>query len=402
MLRSCGSATPAVTATLASRSPWINVLDGTGSFAAAAAGDTVVSGVDDFVVEILPGAPVEDPQNCSLSVAGGGYSDSLRIPLVIGDSVNLPAGPDAYGYRIYDRTDSGYVLPSYDWCEIRGSGRGVPLGDDETATLPIPPRFGAWRYYGLDHDSLSICSNGWVSAGTTARCDFVNVILPYVNAPPNMVALCWDNLNPAAGGAIWMAHDSVNDRLIIEFDSVPYFAPADKRESFQLQVHGRSVPTPTGDNALSLHLRTFNYYRTGTVGMQNRDGSAGLTHLWDVWYPRIAAQLGPQQSLLIQPAGPVAVGDHAGRQPQSQPVVLVQPNPFSAVTTLRFDSPLPGSSPVRVFDALGRHVSSITASPDGMTWSGRHLQGRLLPAGVYYAEVTGYQARVLVKLQIVR
>ncbi|MFO7651759.1 MAG: hypothetical protein R6X13_10530 [bacterium] len=316
--------------------------------------------------------------------------------------MNLPAGPDAYGYRIYDRTDSGYILPSYDWCEARGTGRRVVLGDDETVALPIPPRFGAWRYYGSDHESLSICSNGWVAAGTTERCDFVNVILPYVNAPPNLVALCWDNLNPAAGGSIWLLDDSVNDRLVIEFDSVPYFAPADKRESFQLQIHGRSVPTPTGDNALSVHFRTFNYYRTGTVGLQNRDGTAGLTHLWDIWYPRVAAPLASRQSLLMQTAGPAGVGDSDGYTPQQRPMARVQPNPFSSAMTLTLEPPLLGRGPVRVFDLSGRHVSSIAVVPGGITWHGRDCRGQLLPAGVYYAEVMGHQARVMVRLQIVR
>ncbi len=406
MLRNCGSASGPVTATLESDSPWLVVREPSGHFPAAEEGETTASAGRGFVLSVLPGAPTEVHQRCLLVLAGSGYCETLQVPLVVGDSMNLPAGPDAYGFRIYDRTDSAYILPRYDWCDRQGAGTRLVLGDDETVTLRLPVRFGAWRYYGQDYESLSVCSNGWVAPGTTSRRDFVNVILPYANAPPNTVALCWDNLDPSAHGAVWFYDDSLGDRLVIEFDSVPYFAPADKWEKAQLQVHGRSFPTPSGDNALSMHFKTFNYYKTGTVGLQNRDGTAGLTHLWDVWYPRVAAPLGAGQALLLMADGPSGACEPKPAPQTGRVSAGARPNPFSALTTLTLGPDLDRSAKARVLDVAGRAVVSlqvlVSKGAAQAAWDGRDRAGRPAPAGVYFAEVSGGGNKALVRLELVR
>jgi hypothetical protein len=391
-----------VTATLHSASPWIVVTEANGTFPAAVEGDTTVSAPDDFRVTILAGAPIEVPQDCYLLVSGSGYVDSVCIPLVIGDSMNLPAGPDAYGYRIYDHTDSAFIVPRYDWFEARGQGTRLTLGDDQTVTLPLPERFGRWRYYGRTYDSISVCSNGWVAPGTTERCDFVNVILPYTGAPPNIVAFMWDNLNPAVQGAVWVADDPVNDRLIIEFDSVPYFAPADKWEKVQLQLHGGSVPTPTGDNAISVHFKTLNYYRTGTVGLQNSDGTAGLTHMWDVWYPRVSAPVDSGLALLFQTEAAAAVADPAEPPGASGAILAAFPNPSNGVTRLRAAYWAGEPVPVRLVDALGRTVRTLRqAAPYGVTWDGRDELGVRVSTGVYFAESEVGGRRIVTRVAVV-
>ncbi|MEO0082313.1 MAG: hypothetical protein ABIL25_08495, partial [candidate division WOR-3 bacterium] len=215
--------------------------------------------------------------------------------------MNLPAGPDQYGYCIYDDTDSCYARrPDYDWLELSGLGTRLPLGADETRTIALPSGFGKWRYYGTEYDSISICSNGWIAPGTTDRVDFVNVQLPYPNSPPNIIAVCWDDLDPSQYGNIWQHWDSAGGRFIIEYDSVPYFGHLQHWEKVQIQIHDYTTPTPTGDNSITIHYATANDYTQATVGFQNSAGTLGLTHCSNAWYPRVSAPLRAGRALRIE------------------------------------------------------------------------------------------------------
>jgi hypothetical protein len=55
-----------------------------------------------------------------------GFEQSAEFNLPIGQvSQNTPLGPDAYGYFIYDMSDTGYPdCPSYEWIEINPSEGG--------------------------------------------------------------------------------------------------------------------------------------------------------------------------------------------------------------------------------------------------------------------------------------
>ncbi len=210
-MRNAGSPVGATTAVLVSRSPWLEVLDGDGAFGAAGENETTTSAGDWYRVRALSDAPIEEPAYCDLILSGSGYDDTVTIPIVVGDSMNLPAGPDEYGYRIYDYTDSCYAsMPTYDWFELRGVGTKLELGDDQTLVLPLPESFGTWRYYGQDYTRLSVCSNGFIAADSTDRCDFRDVVLPYEGAPPGIIAFLWDNLDPTQGGSVWYYHDTAS------------------------------------------------------------------------------------------------------------------------------------------------------------------------------------------------
>ena len=96
------------------------------------------------------GAPIESPMWCELALSGsGGFADTVRVPIIAGDSVLEPLGPDAYGYLAYDDGDIWYTEhPSYQWVEIKGVGLQLPLGDDATSVIDVPPEFGPLYYYG--------------------------------------------------------------------------------------------------------------------------------------------------------------------------------------------------------------------------------------------------------------
>jgi len=388
VLNNVGSAVGATTAQLISRSPFLDVVDGTGAFGPAGAGETTASSSDWFRVRAHEDAPIELPAYCDLIVTGSGYDDTILIPVIVGDSMNLPAGPDLYGYRIYDWTDSCYHRrPDYDWFELRGVGTPVVLGDDAVLSIDLPPEFGPWRYYGRSYNKLSICSNGWLAADTTSRCDFTNVQLPYSGAPPNIVAFMWDDLYPPGYGNIWYYHDARQHRFIVEFDSVPYFAPRELWEKVQVQIYDTTVATPTGDNSIVVQFQTANSYTSATVGLQNQDGTAGLTHCWDDWYPRVACPLIPLRALRLETIERVGVSEQPARPTASGLGLTVAPNPFRTGTNIRLSPEVCGLKPrVMVFATDGRLVRKLPQR-DGAAlfyWDGCDRAGRRLNAGLYF------------------
>jgi hypothetical protein len=395
VLRNAGSPVGATTAFLISRSPWLEVLDGNGVFGAAGENETTASTADRFRVRALAAAPVEEPAYCDLVLSGSGYNDTVRIPIVVGDSMNLPAGPDAYGYRIYDYTDSCYPSrPDYNWRELRGSGTLLPLGDDETKVLHLPESFGTWRYYGQDYTRLSVCSNGFIAADSTDRCDFRDVILPYTGAPPNVVALAWDNFDPTKGGAVWYAYDSAAHCFIVEFDSVPYFAVPGMWEKFEVLLYDRTVPTPTGDNSIVVQYQTMNYPAAPSVGLQNGDGTKGLCHVYNQWYPRVSAPLQAGTALRFETVQLAGAEEPPAGGPPSPRAMNIVPNPCRGRTLITL-GPGPGTgSTVRLFDSSGRLVralflqSSIFNHQSSMSvvWDGRDESGGLAAPGLYFVQ----------------
>lgn len=388
VLRNAGSGVAAMQARLVSQDPGITVVDGSGVFGPAAEGDTTVS-TDGFRVSAGSEARVEVPLYCDLILTATGYTDTVRVPLVVGDSMNLPTGPDDYGYVIYDHTDSCYDrMPVYDWVELRGIGNELVLGEDDIATLALPEPFGAWQWYGDAFDSISICSNGFVVPGPSDRVDFVNVLLPYRNAPPNILAVVWDNLHPPDHGHIRYYHDGSNHRFIVEFDSLAYFATPGRWDKVQVQVFDRTVSTPTGDNSIVIHLKTANYFDQATVGMQNADGGIGLTQMANGWYPRTAAPLTAGRSLRIETVEPTGMSSDPTSVPLApRPGLRVSPSHFLTSTLVSFSGSM-RSCAAAVYSADGSLVATLPGPGEsGWCWNGTDDSGTRVRSGTYFIRV---------------
>ncbi len=387
VLRNAGSAVGGLSGTLVSRNPHITVVDGAGMFAPAGVGETTSSSMDGFRVEASASAPIEMPLYCDLFLSGPGYVDTISVPLIVGDSMNLPDGPDAYGFAIWDHTDSVYAQrPVFDWFEINGVGEALPLGADDIVNIELPSGFGTWRYYGQDYDSLGVASNGFITAGASDRVDFVNIMLPYSRAPGNIVAVVWDDLHPPDGGSIWYYHDAAHHRIIVEYDSVPYFGVGGG-ERVQVHVYDRTVPTPTGDNRIEIHFETVNYFSEATVGMQNSDGSTGLTHHWNGWRPRTAAPLVEGQALRFETAELVGVAERPGSTPLTLDLSVV-PTVFLDRVFISLAGSYAGRCRTATIHAVdGRTVRTLRSGKIGMPrwiWDGRDDEGERLAPGTYF------------------
>jgi hypothetical protein len=128
-----------------------------------------------------------------------GFEQIVPFSLTVGAvSSTDPLGPDAYGYVIYDWTDTDYPEAAvYDWFEIApqldGLGTPVPVSDsyssgDEgdqvgaqsTAVVSLPFPF---QFYGRLYDQITVCSNGYIAMGVTENGELETSVCPAPWAP---------------------------------------------------------------------------------------------------------------------------------------------------------------------------------------------------------------------------
>ena len=223
----------------------------------------------------------------------------------------------------------------------------------------------------------------------TDRCDFRDVALPYAGAPPNVVAFAWDNFDPTKGGAVWYRFDSAAHCFIVEFDSVPYFAVSGMWEKVEVLLYDRTVPTPTGDNSIVVQYHDLNYPQALSVGLQNSDGSAGLCHTWNDWYPRVSAPLRAGTALRMEPVQMAGVEEPTIAGRSAAVWISVWPNPSRGRTTIALGPGFRAGSAVRLFDSSGRLVRIVSANsslltPNSVVWDGRDGSGRQVAPGLYF------------------
>ena len=275
---------------------------------------------------ILPGSQIQF--DLIITNASGYYSE-IPVLLEIGEvSVYDPLGPDAYGYYCYDSNDFGYVsTPSYDWIEISGIGTNENITDggnnqDESKTIEIPFTF---RFYGLNYNKITICSNGWLSMGESEQASFRNWVLPGALGPNSMIAAFWDDLKTSSG-AIYTYHDVNNHRFIIQWDNMITFYNGSP-ETFEVILYDSDYyETPTGDGEIVIQYRDFNNTTVGdyygqihgnysTIGLEDHTSTVGLQYTFNNTYPTAAAVLHDGMAIKFTTAGnailepPIAVVD---------------------------------------------------------------------------------------------
>lgn len=106
---------------------------------------------------------------------------------------------------------------------------GTDLGlacDDCGATIPIGFTFD---FYGRKHDQLTVSSNGYLTFGGGPASLPVGSCPPRTHPPNSTIAVFWDDLNPAAGGAIYSLLEGTAPfrRLTIQWDQVPLWPAVD-------------------------------------------------------------------------------------------------------------------------------------------------------------------------------
>lgn len=211
----------------------------------------------------------------SLSPAEATYEPGERMITWRGD---LPARGEGYAW---DDSDShGGVV--YAWDE-RPETEGVRVRDvntlgDDTSAGPFPVGF-SFPFYDDTYDEFYVSTNGFASFSDIERSYFSNRSLPQQDltvAPPNLLAAFWDDLDLREQGDIYYWSNDV-DTLVISWVEVPHLGSGGP---YTFQIVLRS------DGTIQYQYKSMaaNRLDQATIGIQNNDGSEGLTVVSDEPY----------------------------------------------------------------------------------------------------------------------
>ncbi|MFZ5432194.1 MAG: S8 family serine peptidase [Calditrichota bacterium] len=340
---------------------------------------------------IFPGTPVlpimTDSVGYFQSFLPGGTTYNIHIAYhdavldtaiaVTNDSISImeaylssprsnPAGPDGYGYRVYDRYDTGYAA-EFDWLEISpvlgGAGAMIEMPDRDSSgyiAMPFP-----LRYYGQEYDSLTINENGWLVVGISHDHTYFNFPIPGLSGPSGMIAPLWDNLFDDANGEISYYYDASAGRLVIEYYNLGFGQLSPQRATFQVQIFDPQARiTPTGDCEILFLYRRVDVPGLCTIGLENPAESIGLQLLYNGTYDSTSWLIGPGAALRLTTGTHEinAVPPSAAVTPQQFALGACYPNPFNATTVIPFTVPHSAFVSITVYDIMGRTVERLVNS----------------------------------------
>ncbi len=181
-------------------------------------------------------------------------------------------GPDDYGYYWLDSDEPGG--PTFDWIDISATGTDVIAGmTDDSYVGPFDLGFD-FIFYGRTYSQVYIGSNGiigFTEEGVSAR---ISQPIPTSYTPNAMLALVWDDLNPAdgdnPGGHLYYGSDG-NNFVIQLVDYPEYHAdPGDV-------ITAEAIIRPDGTIKFQyLDIASGFDVDYCTVGIENHDGDDGL------------------------------------------------------------------------------------------------------------------------------
>jgi len=334
---------------------------------------------DKFTIQTLPNIPPETPIPCSIRIYSDRYIFAYRFNIIVGELRIIDPIPDNFQpnprYWAYDDVDSFYVeCPDFEWIELRNVGVQLPItSDDQTIRIPLP--FPIY-YYGVRYaDSLSICGNGWVSPIRTTSTVYTNQPLPDPTStnPSAMICVNWDDLYPPYGNRIWFLYDSLNHRMIIEWDSVHYFNPRDQWDKFEIIIYDTTVRTYTGDNEIIFQYLTANNYTSNTVGIEDQTNTIGINALYNNTYHRACAPIvaGRAIKLTTDTIAYVGMKEYLSSVKKLPPKTLPTIQKGKFILNLEKDE----ESKLAIYEITGKKVFSGKVKKNFI---------KKLPNGVYY------------------
>jgi uncharacterized repeat protein (TIGR01451 family) len=199
--------------------------------------------------------------------------------------------PARSGYTAIDSTQPGG--PSFNWVDITDIGtRLAGLGDD-TNLGPFDVGFD-FPFYGQVFRQFYLSSNGFLSFSPIRGDNYINYHLPTPLAPGYLVAMFWDDLTFSSQGQAYTWANG-RDTLIVSFVGVPRY---ESGGPYTFQAILRA------DGSITLQYLDMRGTRLNeaTIGVQNADGSEGLTVAADQDYVR------NNLAVLIRPPATAEIG----------------------------------------------------------------------------------------------
>ena len=162
----------------------------------------------------------------------------------------------------------------YSWVDAT-PGTAITLTDDGTINIPMGFNF---QFYDIGYDNITVSANGIVIPGTNSTGAYVwaNDSIPDSDAPNNLIAPYWDDLDPSAGGMIYSLLDGTapNRRFIISWVDIPH-RNTTGTASFQviLEESSNNIIFQYQDTDFGNTL--YNNGISATVGVEDVTGTIG-------------------------------------------------------------------------------------------------------------------------------
>ncbi len=357
-----------------------------------------------------------------------GLMTSTIFTIVVGNVDNThPTGHDSFGYFAYDSFDAGYEeTPTYEWIEIDpdegGNGSVFLLPDDQTQSIDLPFDF---KFYGTEFDSISICTNGWISFVPTWETNFRNWNIPAALGPYAMVAAFWDDLigeeideinEIYADMRICHYYDQVDNTFIIEWNECYNRDDNESVEKFEIILYDPDFyPTIDGNGEIQInYFEVHNIDTDGnycTVGIENPTQSDGILYTYANIYPASATEL--QQGLAIKfttdPPDEYTLAEDETISDSDFKLLDNFPNPFRISTNIFFNLTAENGkdAEILIYNMKGQKVKSIPVILNGIEglveWNGRDESSKPVSSGIYfYKLVYGDKRSEIKKCLLVR
>ncbi|NOR45076.1 MAG: hypothetical protein GQ534_05760, partial [Candidatus Delongbacteria bacterium] len=203
----------------------------------------------------------------------GDLSYNIAINYTSGKDIKASGGPDTYGYKWKDSDEVGG--PVYSWVEINGSGTALGLSDDGiSGDLALGFTL---NYYGVDYTTIKVGANGAATFTGTAV-SYTNATIPTSATANALLAVFWDDLNPADGGEIYYYADGVNNRFIIEWDAVPDYGTSGAAvNTFQIILY-------SSGKIIYQYANMTGELISSTVGIEDHNGTDGSLVVYNAAY----------------------------------------------------------------------------------------------------------------------
>tara|TARA_B100000315_G_scaffold252376_1_gene289031 strand:- start:3449 stop:6391 length:2943 start_codon:yes stop_codon:yes gene_type:complete len=354
--------------------------------------------------------------NAQFNIGGEMIGENL-VTLLVGPIENTdPLPPCNYGYWAYDNFDTGYSeTPVYDWEDINpendGEGINLNLTDDTYTNIEIGFPF---QYFGNSYETITVCSNGWISFEPCNIAYFWNFSIPMAMGPSALVAPFMDDLDDNNGTEefnVFSWNDDANGRLILQWDDVANgeddeFCPNCVRETFQMMLYDPSVnPTLTGDGEIVFQYLEINDIDANgnyaTVGIESPNQNDGLQYLFNTQLAPGANTVtnGLSIKFTTDPPPNAIMNIEPEKTPSNFLMVNNYPNPFNMEATIEFSLSMKEKVTLVIYDILGREIKTLLNNQilDGshsVIWNGLTNADKPVGTGVYlYRLSAGNQFR---------
>ncbi len=188
---------------------------------------------------------------------GGWYIDDFVI------NGNAASGKRLDGLNIYlsDWYESYAIsTTAYSWIET-SSSTGI-TSDDQSKQFSLLFNF---NFYGVDYNSMWICSNGFLSF-TSSSTDCTPDSIPNTGEPNAIIVPLWRDLDPSNGGSI--TYRSWSDKFVVTWDQVPNYGDTDK-QTFQVIIYSNGT--------VVYNYKSITNDVPTSVGAENQNGTMGIS-----------------------------------------------------------------------------------------------------------------------------